>query len=137
MLDRIIKIFTWAVFAFAMLGMPLAAFAVSGKTEELVNCSASCDGSYEVNTSSYTNAVVQVCCTFTATVTFKSSVDGTNFDAIEGFSTADKTVRTTSATSRGQWRFNINSMNKFEVVVSGYSSGTILVTVGLSSAGVN
>lgn len=138
MRDRIIKTFGWVVFVLVFVGVPIDAMAVSGKTEEIQNCSSSCNGDGTIiNTSSYTNVVVQVCCTFSATVTFKSSIDGTNFDALECFSTSDKTVRATSAIARGQWRCNINGMNKFKAEISGYGSGTILVTAGLSSAGVN
>ena len=122
---------------FAFLVMPYMAFAISVKTETLQDCSAACDGDGTiVNTSSFTTAVIQVCCTFSATVTFKASVDGTNYEAIECFSTADKTVRATSATAQGQWRCNMIGFNKLKAQISGYGSGTILVTAGLASAGV-
>lgn len=122
---------------FALVG-PLDAFAVSTKTEELHNCSSSCDGEGEtINTSSFTTAVIQVCCTFSGTVTFKSSVDGINFDSLECTSTADETTTALTATSRGQWRCNVIGFNKLRAEVSGYVSGTITVTAGLASEGAN
>lgn len=126
------------VLMFALVSLPLDVFAVSTKTEELHNCSSSCDGEGEtINTSSFTTAVIQVCCTFSGTVTFKSSVDGINFDAMECTSTADATTTALTATSRGQWRCNVVGFNKLRAEVSGYVSGTITVTAGLASEGAN
>ena len=135
MRDRTIK----ALLILSLLVLSvLPAQAISVKTETLQSCSSACDGAgTSVNVSSYTTVVLQVCCTFTGTVTFKTSVDGTNFDALECFSTADKTARSTTATARGQWRCNMIGMNKLEAEISGYANGTITVTAGLASAGVN
>jgi hypothetical protein len=113
------------------------ASAISVKTELLQSCAAACNGDGTIiNVSSYTTAVIQVCCTFTATVNFETSIDGTNYDAVECFSTADKTSRTVAPTVRGQWRCNMIGMNKLKARISGYASGTMLVTAGLASAGV-
>ncbi len=137
MLERLIKIFTWFILVLAFVAMPLAAFAISVKTETLQDCSSSCNGDGTiVNTSSFTTVVIQVCCTFTGTVTFKTSVDSVNFDNLECFSIADRTTRATSATARSQWRCNMIGLNKLKAEISGYSSGTITVTAGLASAGV-
>lgn len=131
------KISTCLLLAVALIGLPIVASAISVKTETLQDCSSSCDGDGTIiNTSSFTTAVIQVCCTFTATINFKASVDGVNFDAIECFSVADRTSRVTTATARGQWRCNMIGYNKLKAEISGYSSGSILVKAGLASAGV-
>ena len=129
-----VRIISLLVLGLLVVAAPV--WAVSVKTEHLQIAATGNGNGEAVNVSSYTTAVFQVCCTFTATVNFEASIDGTNFDAVECFSIADKTSRTVAPTVRGQWRCNMIGMNKIRARISGYVSGTITVDAGLASAGV-
>lgn len=124
------------IISLLLLLLAVPAWAVSVKTEHLQSGATADGNGTPANVSSYTTAVIQVCCTFTATINFETSIDGTNYDAAECFSTADKTSRTVAPTARGQWRCNMIGMNKLRARISGYASGTISVDAGLASAGV-
>lgn len=85
-----------------------------------------------------TTAVIQVCCTFSAQVNFLASVDGTNYDPIGCVPIATNSSYVTNATSRGLYRCNIIGINtSLKTDIINYVSGTITVTVGLTSAGVS
>lgn len=84
----------------------------------------------------YTAAVVQVAGTFSATVNFEASVDGTNYTAIQCFSIADRVESATSVTTAGAWRCNVVGTNSFRARVSAYASGSVTVSATFISAGV-
>ena len=128
------RIISLLVLGLLLLATPV--WAISVKTEPLQTAATANGDGISINVSSYTTAVFQVCCTFTATVNFEASIDGTNYESVECFSTADKTSRTVAPTVRGQWRCNMIGMNKLRARISGYASGTITVTAGMASAGV-
>jgi len=75
----------------------------------------------------YGVCMLQVTGTFSATITFKASVDGTNFEDIATTNTNTGTIGTT-ATAAGIFRINCAGYQKVRAVISGYVSGTITVT---------
>lgn len=72
----------------------------------------------------YGSIAVQVTGTFSATVTFKASIDGTNWTDIQGTNIANGTGAV-STTSPGIFVFKVLGITKFKVVVSSYTDGVI------------
>jgi len=75
----------------------------------------------------YGVSMLQVTGTFSATITFYGSIDGTNFVAISATDTNTGAIGTT-ATAAGIFRVNCAGYQKVRAVISGYASGTITVT---------
>jgi hypothetical protein len=65
--------------------------------------------------------------TFTATVTFEGSIDGTNYFAINATPVNGGTAVTT-ATAGGQWLVDVSGLVATQVRCSAYTSGTIVVS---------
>lgn len=110
--------------------------AVSVKTKTLQDAVTANGGGVEEPTTGFTTVVVQVCCTFDATVNFEWSVDGDNFEPLECVSLADRNNRSTSVIAQGGMRCNLIGVNKFRARVSSYVSGSVTATGGFASAGV-
>lgn len=130
------------VAAFVLIAFIGSASAISTGQATLLSAAtgnineANCPTCY-VDIKGFTTLAVQICCTFSATVSFLASVDGTNFDPIGCAPIQTNSSYVDSTTSRGIYRCNIIAVNnKFRVNVSGYSSGTIRVTVSMTAAGV-
>jgi hypothetical protein len=70
----------------------------------------------------------QVTGTFTATVTFEVTVDGTNWVAAAVVPPAATPTRTTTATAAGIWQMNVSGYLSARARCSAYTSGTIVVT---------
>jgi predicted secreted protein len=68
---------------------------------------------------------VQVTGTFSGTVTFEGTVDGTNWVDIEMVSLGNSTTVSTTATAAGIWRGNVVGLTEVRVRVSTYASGAI------------
>lgn len=79
----------------------------------------------------YASLCLQVAGTFTATVTFEASQDGTNYIAVQGTIKNSGSAATT-ATAAGLFEFRVVGVRKFRVPVSGYASGAITVTATAS-----
>jgi hypothetical protein len=78
-------------------------------------------------------AGVQLTGTWTATVQFEGSVDGSNFFAVNGTPYQSTGTLVTSATANGQWQFDIAGCSLFRVRCSAFTSGTIVVTIRSTS----
>lgn len=76
---------------------------------------------------------VQLTGTFSATVQFEGSVDGTNWAAISA-SPASTGVQVTSATATGVWQVNIAGLLGFRVRCSTFGSGPVTVSIQASSS---
>lgn len=76
---------------------------------------------------------VQLTGTWTATVTFEVSNDGTNWVAIE-LTTPDGAAPATTSTGNGIFCGPVGSYFKFRARCSAYTSGTIVTTVCTSPA---
>lgn len=73
---------------------------------------------------------VQITGTWTGTVTFEGSVDGTNFFTISMFVYTGSTgVPVTTATANGQWQGDIAGCTSFRVRCSVTGTGTIVVSI--------
>lgn len=75
---------------------------------------------------------IQVTGTWTGTITFEGSVDGLNFQAITAFPT-NSTTGATTTTSNGVWSTSVAGLTIIRVRMSSYTSGTAMVSMGLSS----
>ena len=71
---------------------------------------------------------IQVTGTFSATLAFESTVDGTNWYAVKAMPVAGGTLVTTT-TATGQWAVPCHGCHNFRVRVSAYTSGTAVVSV--------
>jgi hypothetical protein len=74
---------------------------------------------------------------YTGTITFYASADGTNFDVIRGYKQGTTTVATSLAPSGSStntiWEFPVAGLKKLRVITSGSSSGTSINIVGRAS----
>lgn len=74
---------------------------------------------------------VQLAGTFTATITFQSTTDGTNWASHAGVDLSSTTsAMATSATAAGQWRFDTTGLYAFRLNVSAFTSSTSLLPTG-------
>lgn len=71
---------------------------------------------------------VQVTGTFSATLTFESTIDGTNWYAVKAMPVGGGTIVTTT-TATGQWAIPCHGCHNYRVRVSAYTSGTAVVSV--------
>lgn len=79
------------------------------------------------------SAAVQLTGTFSGTVTFEVTVDGTNWVAVEMTTPAGAAAATT-ATGAGIFVAPVAGYRKFRARCSAYTSGTIVTTVNTSPA---
>lgn len=70
---------------------------------------------------------VQVSGTFSATVNFEGTVDGTNWLAVQGVNAGTGAV-VSAATAPGLFLIPVAGLDKFRARVSGYTSGSVTVT---------
>ena len=91
----------------------------------------------QTKTKAFTSATSHACCAgFNAVVTFKASVDGTNFYPLGCVPIDMQTALVATTTLPGIWRCNLISINAVRADISNYVGGVISVTVGLTAAGV-
>lgn len=91
-----------------------------------------------VKSKGFTSATFNVCCAgFKGVVTFKASVDGTNFYPLGCVPIDQQTALVATTTLPGIWRCNLISINAVRADVSNSSGGVVTVTVGLTAAGVS
>lgn len=83
------------------------------------------DGAHE-------SLVLQLTGTFTATVTFQATVDGTNWADIGATKLTDGSV-TTTATAAGLFRINTLGLSKVRANVTAYTDGNVTVTAQLAA----
>lgn len=71
-------------------------------------------------------AVLQVSGTFSATVTFEATVDGTNWIAVQG-TNLNSSAAASTATAAGLFRFDVRGLVQLRARVSAYTSGNVTV----------
>jgi len=78
--------------------------------------------------------VLQVTGTFTGTITFEASVDGTNYVAIAMKASAQTTATTlvTTTTTVGVFSLNIQGLPNFRARMSAYTDGSAVVTASVA-----
>lgn len=80
----------------------------------------------------YAFAVFQISGTFSATVAFKGTVDGTNWVTLEATSVGDSSsIITTTASAAGAWRVVCAGMKYIRAELTWTSGTSITVWVGL------
>jgi hypothetical protein len=72
---------------------------------------------------------VQITGTFTATVTFEGSTDGTNYVAVAGLNRSDHATFASAPPAAGQYLIDIGGFAKFRCRVT-WSSGTSVTVIG-------
>jgi hypothetical protein len=70
---------------------------------------------------------LQITGTFSATITFRSSIDGVNF-VDTGLTPISGGAVVTSATAPGLWRSSAGGIKLFRAIVTSYTSGTAVVS---------
>ena len=80
------------------------------------------------------SVVLQVTGTFTGTITFEASVDGTNYVAIAMKASAQTTATTlvTTTTTVGVFSLNIQGLPNFRARMSAYTDGSAVVTASVA-----
>lgn len=72
---------------------------------------------------------VQITGTFSATLSFEATIDGTNWFAVNAAPIAGTSIPVQSTTTTGQWVVPDKGFDQFRVRVSSYTSGTAVVSV--------
>lgn len=80
------------------------------------------------------SVVLQVTGTFTGTITFEASVDGTNYVALAMKASAQTTATTlvTTTSTVGVFSLNIQGLPNFRARMSAYTDGSAVVTASLA-----
>lgn len=78
------------------------------------------------------NVAVQIVGAMSATITFETTVDGTNWVATNLLPVASTTGAST-ATAAGLWLGNIGAVSGFRARCSAYSSGSPVITVRVAT----
>lgn len=81
---------------------------------------------------SIANVAVQIVGAMSATITFETTVDGTNWVATNLLPAASTTAAST-ATAEGIWGGSIGAVSGFRARCSAYSSGSPVVTVRVAT----
>ncbi len=70
---------------------------------------------------------MQITGTFVATVTFESTLDGTNYETIGGALLTDNVLASTASNTADIWRFDARGVRALRARVSAYTSGNVTV----------
>lgn len=87
-------------------------------------------GCADFSVSNRENATIQITGTFTGTLTFRASLNGTNFDNLAVISIGDTTnTKTTTVTAVGTWQTNVSGVSYLRVIVTTPGTGSCQVHV--------
>lgn len=112
---------------------PSSGTATSGSTVALDLAGGSM---YDPVLYQYNSMAIQVTGTFTATLTFQSSFDGSTWvshTVTTAPVTASIGTQVTTATAAGKWYANVSGIRKFRVTCTSYTSGTATVVLTAGS----
>ncbi|TXH57963.1 MAG: hypothetical protein E6Q97_03400 [Desulfurellales bacterium] len=118
-------------------GLVLQASALQVEVKPTLTNAGSNQVGTEVLAKGFTTATIHVCCVFNATITFKASIDGTNFEPLGCVPAESQSALVSSTTIRGLWRCNIIGFTQIRADLTNYVSGVINVNIGLTAAGVS
>lgn len=90
-------------------------------------------GAVTVDARNAGSVAVQITGTWTATLAFQASVDGSNFFSVNGY-VPSTGASASSTTANGQWAINTAGFALFRVVCTAYTSGTATVNIGQAVA---
>jgi hypothetical protein len=129
--------FTFFLAVLLLAVVPAAAQNVAfTKTGALTATNASCTATACVSmpVTSGSNAIgVQITGTFTGTVTFEGSVDGTNYVTTAVVPVGTTRTLTGTATAAGVWQWNVSGLTAIRARCTAFTSGTINVTINRSA----
>ena len=118
-------------------GLVLQASALQVEVKPTLTNAGTNQAGTEVLAKGFTTATIHVCCVFNATITFKASIDGTNFEPLGCVPAESQSALVSSTTIRGLWRCNIIGFTQIRADLTNYVSGVINVNIGLTAAGVS
>ena len=80
------------------------------------------------------SAVIQLFGTFTATVYFQGTADGSDWVSVNALPVSGTQTAVTSATAAGAWRVNVSGLLFISACIEEYTSGTSVTTITSSPA---
>jgi hypothetical protein len=108
-------------------------------TQRVVNSFASANGtltgasqSVTLDVSGLAGAAIQLTGTWTATVGFDATVDGTNWTDLGVYVLTESSSTVTTATGNGIWSVNVGGFNQIRAFTDAYTSGTVTVDIEAS-----
>lgn len=106
------------------------------ETATLQNAASALGNGTNLDVSQYSTLIINAALTGTATVTFEASVDGTTYDAVNGYSLISGfvNVQVSSISSANRLRFIVTGWKYFRARISAYTSGTVTVQAQCTSA---
>jgi hypothetical protein len=124
------------LFLFLLAALP--AWAQQSASGSITASSSGCSSSttcvlLTLPNQDFGGATITLSGTFSATLQFEGSADGTNYNALGAAPLAGGTV-VTSATGTGTWQASIVGLNYVRVRCSAFVSGTVTVTIQASKA---
>lgn len=126
------KVLTWAaVCAFVLFQVPMAHAAPTAPAS-LAAAQAATSITMDGGSIGFNQMNVNVTGTFSATLVFEASIDGTNWIAVNGYAYTGgqmSSVPVASTTAIGQFGVPLSGFNQGRVRVSAYTSGTATVTL--------
>lgn len=94
------------------------------------------DHTWELSVIGYAGCVLQLSGTWTGTVTFKGSENGTDFDVIAALPLSEATGVVTTATANGHWRLAVDGLARIQAKFTTFGSGTVVVSARATVGGV-
>lgn len=130
-LRALVAVVFWLLASTVAAQQPTLNFPALGRPTSVPLSSTTCPGAgcHTVTVAGFGVAGVQVTGTFTATATFKGSVDGTNFDDLKQCTPAGSSTAVSSTTTTGSWQCGVGGYQYLRVVLTAYTSGTATVTI--------
>lgn len=92
----------------------------------LQNAAAATGNGTAFDVESYGGVNIQITGTFSATITFETTTDGTNWVARKATNVTDE-VSATTATAAGEYNVQVAGATQFRARISAYTSGTVTV----------
>lgn len=115
-----------------LASVPLAAQGPQPPAQ--VTASLSSATSLALNVSGYASVAFQFTGTWSGTITFEGSVDGTTYQALNATPTNSSSA-TTTATSNGVWTGSVGGLRYARARFSTYTSGTAVITIQAAASG--
>lgn len=99
---------------------------MDGYRSEIQSAAAATGNGKNLGVMDWAHVVFSVTGTFSATITFEGTLDGTNWSAVEVYKRSDGVVSTTT-TATGLYACNVAALGDVRARISAYTSGSITV----------
>lgn len=120
-----------------LMGLAVQASALQVEVKPTLTNAVGNQAGATVLAKGFTTATIHVCCVFNATITFKASIDGTNFEPLGCVPAESQSALVSSTTLRGLWRCNVIGFTQIRADLTNFAAGTVNVNIGLTAAGVS